>query len=65
MLLQARKQPSRGATRFQANPLDREPGVGDEAGDNLGIGSFVSRTILPLPSRMQSALSLVETSMPM
>jgi hypothetical protein len=26
---------------------------------------LVSRTILPLPSRMQSALSFVETSMPM
>jgi hypothetical protein len=36
--LQPGEQPSRGTTRLQPNPLDREPRVGDEAGDNLGIG---------------------------
>jgi len=64
--LQSDKQPSGRATRLQPDPLDGRPGRGDKACNDLRIGRQLALSHdLPLPSKMQSALSFIETSMAM
>jgi hypothetical protein len=58
---QAAVQPASKPIRSMASPV----AAIKRAIISGSVGSLVSRTILPLSSRMQSALSFVETSMPM